>query len=181
MSVERRAVTLVAHDPAWADMARSESARLRDALGEILLTVHHIGSTSIVGIKAKPIVDLMPVVRSLDELDARAGALKLLGYAWRVAFGIEGRRYCTLDDARTGARLFHVHFYADGWPDVRRHLDFRDYLRAHPQEARDYEAHKSIAAGLHPDDSHAYTDAKGDWIKACEQRAAAWALTRSQP
>ena len=180
MSDERRTVELAPHDPAWAATARAESERLKGTLGPTLIVVHHIGSTSIPGIKAKPIVDLMPLVRSLDDLDAQAERIKSLGYDWRGEFGIAGRRFCTLNDEQTGKRAIHVHFFADGWPDTYRHLNFRDYLKAHPDEARLYEAQKLSAAARHPNDVEAYTDAKGPWIQACEHRASAWALARNQ-
>ena len=178
MSRTQRSVELVPHDPAWADTARAESERLKGALGAVFVGAHHIGSTAIPGIKAKPIVDLLPLVRSLEELDAQADRVKSLGYDWRGEFGITGRRFCTLDDSQTDKRLIHVHFFTEGWPDVERHLCFRDYLRAHPDEARVYEGEKLRAAALHPDDVAAYTDAKGPWIKACEQRALDWARAR---
>lgn len=165
---------LAPHDPAWAVRAREAGEALSSVLGDTLIVIHHIGSTAISGIKAKPIVDLMPLVTSLADLDACADRVKALGYDWRGEFGIAGRRYCTLIDPRTGTRSIHVHFFARGWPDSERHLSFRDYLRAHPHEAREYEAQRLNAAALHPDDMAGYTDAKGPWIKACEQRAIAW-------
>ncbi len=178
---ERKQVELVPHDPAWAVRAREAGEALGGALGDLLVAVHHIGSTAIPAIKAKPIVDLMPLVTSLADLDARAHKVKALGYEWRGEFGIAGRRYCTLADPQTGKRLIHVHFFVEGWPDVERHLSFRDYLRAHVDEAREYEAQKLRAAVLHPGDMLAYNDVKGPWIKACERRALAWMLTRHQP
>ncbi len=83
-------VMLASHDPAWIVMAEAEAARLAPAVGETLVAVHHIGSTAIAGIAAKPIVDLMPVVRSLDALEARRRQIEALGYMWRGEFGIRG-------------------------------------------------------------------------------------------
>jgi len=79
-----------------------------------------------------------------------------------------------LSDSTTGQRLVHLHIFEHGSAEIDRLLAFRDYLRAHPNEASAYEAEKRRAAGLHPDDSLAYNDAKSDWIKACELRALAW-------
>lgn len=107
---EGRPVELMPHDPAWAAQARGHAEALRGALGPILITVHHIGSTSIPGIKAKPVIDLMPIVGSLDALDANAHAVTGLGYDWRGEFGIAGRRFCTLTQA-DGRRLVNVHFF----------------------------------------------------------------------
>ena len=174
MSADRVAVSLCVHDPKWAGVARRETARLAEALGENLLAVEHIGSTAIPAIKAKPTVDLLPIVKSLDALDARADAIRSLGYDWKGEFGLPGRRYCTLTDPDTGQRVVHLHIYQEGWPGIGRHLAFRDYLLAHPAEARAYEIEKIGAAALHPDDSLAYNDAKSDWIQACEKRALSW-------
>lgn len=162
------------HDPAWADEARAEIARLTAALGEAVVCIEHIGSTSIPRIAAKPIIDLLPLASSLAAVDARANDVIALGYDWRGEYGIPGRRFCTRTDPATGRRLFNVHIFASDSPDTARHVAFRDYLRAHPDEARAYEAEKQRAAALHPADVFAYNDEKNDWIKACEHRALAW-------
>lgn len=169
-------VFLAPHDPAWSGVAEAESARLAQAVGGTLIAVHHIGSTAIPGILAKPVIDLMPVVRSLEELEARREAIETLGYLWRGEFGIPGRRYCVLE--RDGRRLFHVHFYRDGNDHIATQLAFRDYLRAHRDEALAYEAAKQAAAATHPDNSLAYNDHKSNWIRACQARAKAWAAGR---
>jgi GrpB-like predicted nucleotidyltransferase (UPF0157 family) len=166
-------VELCPHDPRWAHLATEEARRLADALGDNLIDVQHIGSTAIPGIKAKPTIDLMPRVRTLSALDAQADAITALGYRWRGEFGIPGRRYFSRNHA-DGRRAFNVHAFQYDCAEIDRHLAFRDYLRAHPEDARAYEAEKERAAALHPDDVLAYNDAKSDWIKACEQRALAW-------
>lgn len=166
-------VELVPHNPAWADRAAAESARLKAALGDNLLAVEHIGSTAIPGIAAKPIVDLLPIVADLAALNAARPAIEALGYVWRGEFGLEGRRYCVLSDT-TGRRIVQAHCYQADSPEVERHLVYRDHMRAHPDEAAAYEAEKQRAAALHAHDSLAYNGEKNDWIKAAEKRAAAW-------
>jgi GrpB-like predicted nucleotidyltransferase (UPF0157 family) len=170
----KRKVELVAYDPAWAAAALAEARRLAVAFGTNRGDTQHIGSTAIAGIKAKPIIDLLPRVHSLDVLDQHADAIKALGYRWWGEFGIPGRRFCTRDDAVTGARLFNVHAFEFGAAEIDRHLAFRDYLLAHPHQARMYEQEKERAAKLHPNDVLAYNAAKSAWIKACEARALAW-------
>ena len=146
-------VELLPHDPSWAGLARDEAASLHAALGDALVAVHHVGSTAIAGIHAKPILDLMPVVRGLRALDAR--------------------RYCSKDDPGTGRRLVQLHAYAEGAHDVARHLAFRDFLRRHPGLAAQYDREERRCQRLHPLDSHAYGHCKGAWIGKVEARALA--------
>lgn len=171
---ETIAVELAPHSPLWAEMARAETERLGAALGEVLITVHHIGSTSIPGIMAKPIVDLIPVVRDLASLDAAKAQLEALGYDYLGEFGLPGRRYCRRKDPATGKRAVQLHCYAQRFPEIDRHLAFRDYLRAHPAIAQAYEVEKRRAAALHPDNTLAYNAEKNDWIKRTEKDALAW-------
>ncbi|MDB4936809.1 MAG: hypothetical protein JWP87_3781 [Labilithrix sp.] len=170
-------IELAEHDEGWARIAAREAERLGGAIGPALLEVHHIGSTSIPGIRAKPIVDLLPVVSTLTEVDERRAAVEALGYEWYGDYGIPGRRYCILKDAATGRRVAQLHVFASGSERIAQHVGFRDYLRAHPDEARAYEAEKIAARGLHPDDVNAYNDAKSPWIKGCDARAATWRTT----
>ena len=140
-------------------------------------TVHHIGSTAIAGIFAKPIVDLIPEVTGLAALDEQEGPVVALGYVWWGEYGIRGRRYCTLSNPGTGKRIVQLHCFASGSPHIPRHLAFRDHLRRHPDKARAYEAEKRRARDLHPNDLHAYTEAKAVWISAAEADALAeWEL-----
>ena len=166
-------VELLPHSPEWAIRAAFESQRLSDALGPALIAVHHISSTAIPDIAAKPIIDMLLEVPSLDALDQRQRDIHTLGYEWHGEYGIAGRRYCTLTDTRTGKRVIQVHCFETGSPDVGRHLAFRDYLRSHPDKARAYEAEKQRARLLHPDDSHAYTAEKSAFVQALEAEALA--------
>ena len=174
-SSERMPVELVPHRQEWAAMAAAEASRLRSAIGEdIVLAIHHIGSTSIPGICTKPTVDLMPLVTSLAALDGREDAVRALGYEWRGEFGIPGRRFVSLVAGTPPTRLFNVHCFAASLPDVDRHLAFRDYMRAHPEKAKAYEAEKFRAQKMSPDDTLEYSKQKGPWIVEAEREALAW-------
>ena len=165
-------VVLAPYDAEWPRVAARHAERLR-VLGATLVAVHHIGSTSVPGLAAKPIIDLMPLVTDLADLDRERRRVEALGYEWHGELGISGRRYCTLSDA-AGVRIAQLHFFAADSPQVARHIAFRDYLRAHPDAAGAYEKEKRRARDLHPDDSHAYTDEKDAWIRDMETKALAW-------
>ena len=164
-------VRLLPHDPRWPELAGVETELLAKVIGPTLLTVHHIGSTTIPGIHAKPILDLMPVVRELAALDSRQGEMKAAGYESWGAFGLPGRRYYTKTEPVTGRRLIQIHCYEDGSSEIVRHLAFRDYLRGNPDVAAEYDRVKAHCRELHPDDSHAYSDCKDAWIRATEATA----------
>jgi GrpB-like predicted nucleotidyltransferase (UPF0157 family) len=170
-------VILAPYNPDWPRQAVSHADRLR-VLGQVLVTVHHIGSTSVPGLAAKPIIDLMPLVRNLASLDRMRTQVEALGYDWHGAYSITGRRYCTLSD-ETGFRAVQLHFFRVDSPHAVRHIAFRDYLRAHPDVTCAYEVEKRRARELHPGDSHAYGDEKSAWIKHIEAAALAWHAARN--
>lgn len=165
------AVKLMPHDPHWAEQADVETARLLEAVGPAISSIHHIGSTSIPGIRAKPIIDLMGVCPDLATIEAARPQIEALGYAWHGEYGLAGRRFCTLTDPNSGLRKFHLHCYAKGDHSIRRHLAFREYLRARPEKADAYEEMKIGCAKKHPKNSHAYTECKDRWIKRVEAEA----------
>lgn len=157
-------VELVPYSAEWPVLSERELGRLVHALNGLVVAGHHIGSTAVPGLSAKPVVDLLLVVRGIAELDERDAAFRHLGYRCRGENGIAGRRYYTLDDTLTGLRQVQVHCFAAGSSEIERHLAFRDYLRTHPEAARAYEAEKRRCRELHPHDSNAYCDAKAGWI-----------------
>ncbi|QUJ77545.1 GrpB family protein [Sulfitobacter albidus] len=159
-----------APDPAWPVQAETEAARWRAAVPG-LVTVHHIGSTSVPGLPAKPILDLIPVFADDAAADAAQGAVEAMGYEWMGAFGLPGRRYARLFDPLTGARRVHAHSYVQGHPDIRRHLAFRDALRGNAALRAGYAAIKGACAARHPDGGADYGACKSEWIAKAEARA----------
>jgi GrpB-like predicted nucleotidyltransferase (UPF0157 family) len=159
-----RPVVLSPHDPQWAPRAEALIAELRAAAPGVLGAVHHVGSTAVAGLQAKPVIDLLGEAANLSEMEAARPALEALGYRWRGENGVAGRLYFTRDDPGTGARAVHLHVHARDDPAVARHLAFRDRLRADPALAEAYLAEKRRCAALHPGDSGAYTACKEGWI-----------------
>ena len=165
-------VKLVPPSPLWPALAQAEADRFAQALGDNLVAIHHIGSTSIAGIWAKPIIDLLPEVSSLELLDLARPHIEALGYEYWGEYGLPGRRFCPR--RVDGLRRVNVHCYQSGQSELHRHLAFRDYLRAHPQVALAYQQEKLRCRDLCPEDAFAYTECKSDWIKATERAALAW-------
>ena len=166
-------VQVVAHDPAWKRDFEAEADRITNALGDIIGSLHHIGSTAIPGILAKPVIDILLEVEDMPRLDERTPAMEQLGYEAMGEFGIPGRRYFRLDNA-SGVRTHQVHAFDVDSPDIERHLAFRDYMIAHPEEARKYGTLKQTLAREHADDIDAYMDGKDSYVEECNAKAIAW-------
>jgi GrpB-like predicted nucleotidyltransferase (UPF0157 family) len=160
---------VVPHDPEWAAAFAAEAWALTGAMGETCTALHHIGSTAIPWILAKPIIDILCEVSSFELLDGATRRIESLGYTAMGAFGIEGRRYFRKDDAER-RRTHHLHVFEAGSLHIERHLAFRDYLRSHPEKAREYSALKEalMNSGV------PYQDGKDAFVKAAEAEAINW-------
>lgn len=158
----------------WARAFAAESAARASVLDGQSFELHHIGSTAIRGIWAKPIIDMLLVIPSLAELDASAGRLVLAGYEAKGEFGIPGRRYFRKSSADR-IRTHHLHAFAAGSPHVTRHLAFRDYMNEHPAAARAYSALKRELAAAHSEEMDACIAGKNGFVRSHEAQALAWA------
>jgi len=164
-------VLMEPHNPNWTRQFAQEAAVIMSAVGSTAIDVHHIGSTAIPGIYAKPVLDLLLVVRSVDALDNKQSAIEALGYEARGEYGIPGRRFYRRDSA-DGDRTHQVHAFEAGCPQIARHLAFRDYLIAHPDAAKAYSDLKRELAAKHPNDIEAYMDGKDAFIQEIDRQAA---------
>lgn len=168
-----RVVTIVPFDPAWTTAFQAEKQALAALLGA-QAHIHHIGSTAVPGLCAKPIIDILIEVPDVAPLDALAEGFRALGYQPRGENGIAGRRYFVKGAPQ---RTHHVHAFAVGSPEVIRHLALRDFLRQQP-EARDaYAKAKQQAAAACGGDTRRYVALKDAAVKALETQA----LARQQP
>jgi GrpB-like predicted nucleotidyltransferase (UPF0157 family) len=162
-------IVLVSHDPRWAEGFTREAAAIAEALGDLLTELHHIGSTAVPGLAAKPVIDMLAVVTDVDRLDQQGGALEALNYEPMGEFGIRGRRYFRKNTA-SGVRTHQIHAYAVGADDIERHLVFRDYLRANPAAAAQYASLKHELAERFAADIEGYADGKTDFVREIERR-----------
>jgi GrpB-like predicted nucleotidyltransferase (UPF0157 family) len=167
-------VEVVEYSSKWPIMFQEEALKIKNILRDELIDIYHIGSTAVENLKAKPIIDIMPVVRDITEVDKYNKEFETLGYEPKGEFGIAGRRYF-----RKGLtiRTHHIHiFEISNSRDIDRHLAVRDYLRAHPQDAFEYGQLKSKLAALYPFDIKAYCDGKDTFVKELERKALKWYL-----
>lgn len=157
-------VTVAPHDPAWQEKFEREAAVIRRALGSAIVAVHHIGSTAISGIHAKPIIDVLVEATSLSAIDMAAERLVAEGFEAMGEYGIAGRRYFRRNDA-AGRRRCHVHAFVVGHGAARRHLVFRDHLQQNPDTAAAYSALKRDLAKRYAGDSKRYAKGKEGFIE----------------
>jgi GrpB-like predicted nucleotidyltransferase (UPF0157 family) len=168
-----REVKVVPYNNDWPKMYEQEVVRLRDVLGNELLSAFHIGSTSIPGMSAKPIIDILLEVKSISRLDDYNDMMIELGYNPRGELGIPGRRYFSRNDS-SGIRSHHVHAFQSGDIGLERHLAFRDYMIAHPEDAKKYARLKVDLAQEFQWDINGYCDGKDAYVSGIEQKALLW-------
>ena len=156
-------------DPDWPSRFQSEAAAIRAALGDQVTRIEHVGSTSVPGLAAKPVVDIQVSVRSMAPRSAYADALVGLGYRWAIDPWSVEHEFFSKDTS--GERAFHIHVCPDGSEWERRHIAFRDWLRANPEDAARYERLKRELAERHPRDIYSYAAAKSDFIQTIQDRA----------
>ncbi len=168
-----RSVVVIPHDLNWQHDFLAESRNLKIALGDNLLNIYHIGSTSIPTIYAKPIIDILGAVKDLAKVDDLNNEIAALGYINMGEFGIAGRRFLRKDNA-AGIRTHHVHIFELGSPQIDRHLAFRDYLRVHLEDAQKYSELKQQLARQYSADIERYMDGKDEFIRAIDRKAAEW-------
>jgi GrpB-like predicted nucleotidyltransferase (UPF0157 family) len=151
------------YDPGWVKRFESERVALEGAIGEwVVGGVHHVGSTAVPGLEAKPIVDVLAGVRDLEESRECFEPLAQLGYVYAPYLPDEMHWFCKPDPSH---RTHHLHLVPVGSPRYHDELAFRDRLRRDPELAAEYAALKRGLANRFANDREAYTDAKADFIR----------------
>lgn len=164
-----RVYGLRASDPAWPARFESEAATIRNALGDLVERIDHVGSTSVPGLDAKPVVDIQLSLATMIPRDAYIGPLTDIGYRWVVDPWTDDHEYFSRDE--DGERAFQIHACRAGSGWERRHLVFRDWLREHPEDAAEYARIKRDLAERHPRDIFAYIDGKTPFVRRIEDLA----------
>jgi GrpB-like predicted nucleotidyltransferase (UPF0157 family) len=174
--VVKEQVAIVMYDPRWPKMFEEERVHLQSCLPPDLLgRIEHFGSTAVPGLPAKPIIDVLVEVRSLEETKSRiAPILEAQGYDyfWRPSWGNDIPPFYAwfIKRDRTGKRTHHIHMVESDFEHWDRLL-FRDYLREFPVVARQYADIKMKLAQNHHDDRVAYTEEKGSFIREVTKKA----------
>lgn len=168
-------VTLADYDPEWRARFEVIRDRLVAALGSTALRVEHVGSTSIPGLAAKPVIDVQLSVPDIEDEAAYTPAIESLGWPLLAREPDVGHRY--FRDPAGIPRRVQIHVCQVGSKWERDHLLFRDYLRAHPERAAAYEAMKRSAIERYGADRLAYTEAKGPFIERALADAEVWAAS----
>ncbi|EQB34913.1 hypothetical protein M948_17545 [Virgibacillus sp. CM-4] len=166
-----RKVIVTNYQEQWEEGFKKGTAKLEKVFKDILISIHHIGSTAVKELKAKPIIDILPVVNAIDQVDSHNQKMYELGYTPLGEYGISGRRFFKKG---VDQRTHHVHIYQAGNPHIDRHLAFRDYLRAHSQTAKEYGDKKEWLAIQYPYDIESYIKEKDMFVKQIEQQALKW-------
>lgn len=164
---------VVPHDLHWKMAFEDEAKSIERALATTPIKLHHIGSTAIPGILAKPIIDLLGTVSHLSEVDEETHAFENLRYEVMGAYGIEGRRYFRKFDSN-GVRTHHLHVFEEGSKQAERHLAFRDFLIAHPKIAKEYSDLKKSLTNGNTVSWETYMDGKDPFVSRVELQAVDW-------
>lgn len=169
-------IVVTEYNPLWVDMFEAESAKIKDILNGNCIEVYHIGSTSVAGLAAKPVIDIMPVVYDLEEVDKVSAEFEKTGYEYMGEFGIPGRRYL-----RKGGdeRTHQIHIFSkENTHDIERHLAVRNYLRTHSDVCERYAHLKKELANKFPYDIEGYCDGKEEFVQQLEKEALRWENTK---
>jgi len=155
-------VIIVDYDPQWPVIFNKLKINVLTVLGNLPVSIEHVGSTSVPGLAAKPVIDMDIVVNSIADIPKAIRKLAALGYAHEGNLGIEGREAFLAPEGYPG---HHLYLCVKDSRELHRHLMFRDYLRRHPDDAVAYGNLKKELAQQYRNDREKYTEAKTGFIE----------------
>ncbi|WP_235001498.1 GrpB family protein [Halobacillus sp. Marseille-P3879] len=165
-------ITVKDYDENWIELFKIEAREIKDIFKDELVDIHHIGSTAVPHLKAKSIIDIMPIVKDIAAVDNFNDEMMERGYEALGEFGVKGRRYF-----RKGGenRTHQVHiFQYDNNFEIERHLAVRDYLRSHKEDAIEYGRLKEQLALQFPKNIEGYSNGKHDFVQNLQRKALEW-------
>ena len=166
--VANRKYEVVPFDPRWAEDFEIEAMTLRRIFGDLVLAIEHIGSTSVQGMAAKPIIDTLILVSDIAPVDDFNQKMLQAGYQAMGEYVAAGARFFLKE--RDGVRLFNVHVFPEDHPHVKEMLDVRNYLRTHPEDAKHYGEFKTQLHRKYANDYQRYREEKNVYMKEMMKR-----------
>jgi GrpB-like predicted nucleotidyltransferase (UPF0157 family) len=168
---EKRRVEVVSYNSNWKEMYKEESEKIKNILSDIIIDIHHIGSTAIPEIKAKPVIDILVEVKDIETVDRYNHKMEEFGYEVMGEYGIPKRRFFKKGGNK---RTHHIHIFQVGNEEIERHINFKEYLIAHQDKAREYSKLKEELINKYSYDIESYTRGKNDFIKEIDRKAKLW-------
>ena len=162
--MKTRKVVVLPYDRAWKSAFEDIKAEIENALGDLIIGIEHVGSTSVEGMSAKPCIDLDVVIEDYSVFDAVVAKLATIGYIYEGDLGIKDREAFKYSD-KPHLMLHHLYVCPMDSEELRRHIAFRDYLRSNPEAVKKYSAVKEKAAELFPNDIDGYIKYKSPCIE----------------
>lgn len=161
--MRRKKVIVLPYDPAWKDAFEAIRRELEAALGDLALGIEHVGSTSVEGLSAKPCIDVDVVIQDYSVFSDVVRKLEAIGYVHKGDLGIRDREAFRYSD-KPHLLTHHLYVCPRDSRELHRHLTFRDFLRSHPEAAKQYGQVKERAAQLFPEDMDQYIAYKSPCI-----------------
>ena len=157
-------VVVLPYDEQWKQDFLMIREELASALGQLALRIEHVGSTSVEGLSAKPIIDIDVVIKDYSVFEEVVSALGTIGYRHEGDLGIAGREAFKYD-GKDHLKKHHLYVCTEDSPELKRHISFRDYLRIHPDAVLEYSSIKEEGARLYPCDIDKYIEHKTPLIE----------------
>jgi len=161
-------IEVVPYNPQWPQIFATEAKLIKQVLGDNCIAIHHIGSTSVPGLAAKPIIDILPVVKDICKVNHCNPAMQDLGYEAKGEFGIPFRRYFQKSKI---LRTNNIHVFEQNSDEINRHLKFCNWLRLNPKDIDVYAEMKKDLAQKFPNDIMAYNLGKEKFISTIDAKA----------
>ena len=157
-------VVVLPYDEQWRQDFLRIKAELTNTLGQLTIGIEHVGSTSVQGLSAKPIIDIDVIIKDYTVLENVVSALREIGYQHEGNLGIVGREAFKYD-GKEHLQKHHLYVCPEDSPELKRHIAFRDYLRTHPDAVQEYSHIKEEAVKQFPDDIERYIGYKSPFIE----------------
>lgn len=161
--MNKKHVVVMPYDENWKQAFEDIKTELDAALGDLALRIEHVGSTSVEGLSAKPVIDIDVVIEDTSMLESVIVALAKIGYSHEGDLGIPGREAFKYE-GKDHLMKHHLYVCAKDSAELKRHLAFRNYLRSHPEAVKEYSRVKTDGAELYPYDIDKYIEYKSPFI-----------------